>query len=81
MDFHFVLSNVKDNPSAVERSMLEHAYANRNMGMYVKNQEEYLASKRAERVRERRRLLGQRKRTFKSNCERRQFSRGLEALV
>ena len=51
VDFHFVLSNVKDNPSAVERSMLEHAYANRNMGMYVKNQEEYLASKRAERVR------------------------------
>ena len=61
--------------------MLEHAYANRNMGMYVKNQEEYLASKRAERVRNGDVSSASAKGLFKSNCERRQFSRGLEALV
>lgn len=51
IEFHFVFSDIKDNEKAMERSMLEHAYANRNMRLYVSNEEEYLATKKAERVR------------------------------
>lgn len=49
-EFHFVFSNAKNDALAVEQSMLEHAYANRNMGKYVLNEDEYLASQKAKKV-------------------------------